>query len=472
MANRVFLALDIGASNGRAIAGALDDSGRLRFQEVYRFPNGFVRLNGGLYWDYAAIYRELLAALRECRRRDLELACIGIDAWSEDYALLDSAGQVLGLPRCYRDPVIGQYADGVDALLGDPQAFYRASGQVKNRISSLRQLYCDCTRQPKRMEAADQFLFIPYLFAYLFTGQAAYDATLPAIGELGDAGRRSMRVETLSRLGIAHLAPPQFQSGTLLGRTNRTVLEETGYDAVPVACIDAHDTSSAVLAIGSDEEFLYVSSGTWSMYGAVTDGMRLDGKAYAAKLCNSPLGDGRVSLMAGTAGMFCIQQCMRAWQAEGRRLTYPELTRYALTHRTDAYFSFDDIPDDAADMPAAVARAAERAGFRPPEDPFALYEMFANSLARLTVQDLLRTEDAVGRRFDRVYLVGGGSQAGAVNRRISEGSGKRVFTGMQEAAVTGNLLAQMVATGELRDFAEARAVSRRTFPMQDAEETI
>lgn len=463
MQEQVYLAIDIGASNGRAVIGALRADGTLQTEEIYRFTNGFLRMGGGLHWDYVHIYKEILNALRACRRRGLSLACIGIDAWSEDYALLDGHGNVLGLPRCYRDPLIGLHADGADALLGDPRAFYRHSGQVKNRISTLRQLYGDHLTQPDRLERAAQFLFIPYLFVYLLTGQTAYDATLPAIGELGDAHTRAMRAATMDLLGLGRLTPPQFRSGTILGATNRAVLEETGYDAVPVACVDGHDTSSAVLAIGSDTDFLYVSSGTWSMYGATVDTMQLGDKAYDAGLCNSPLGDGRVCLMAGTAGMYVIQQCMRRWQAEGLSVTYGQLTDYALAHRTEAYFSFDDIPDAAVDMPDAVAQAVARAGFQPPGDPFALYEIFANSLARLTAADLLRVEQALDRHFPLLHLVGGGSQAAAVNQRLAEATGKQLRTGMTEAAVAGNLLAQMVATGEVADFAQARAVSRRTF---------
>ena len=463
MSRRVFLAFDIGASNGRAVIGGLKEDGTLFQEEIYRFSNGFLRMSGGLYWDYVHIYRELLKALRKCRRRELEVACIGIDAWSQDYALLNKRGQVVGLPRCYREPKLELHADDIDGVLGDPKEFFRQCGQVKYRISSLRQLYYDCTRQPEVIESASRLLFIPYLFVYLLTGQAAYDGTLPAIGELGDTRTWGFRKETAELLGVPGFIPTLFESGTILGHTNRTILEETGYDKIPVACIDSHDTGSAVLAIGGEKSFLYVSSGTWSMYGAVVNEMRLNDRVYDARLCNSPMGDGRIALMAGTAGMFVIQQCMRKWKALGREITYQQLTDYARVHRTDSYFSFTDVSDATVDMETEVIRAVEKAGFEPPQDPFALYEVFANSLARLTVKELTEAEAAVGEHFDRIYLVGGGARAQAVNERIEEGSGKRVCTGLDEAAVAGNLLAQMVAAGELRDFKEARLVSRRTF---------
>ena len=463
MGRRVFLAFDIGASNGRAIAGSLTEDGKLCQEEIYRFSNGFLRMNGRLYWDYVHVYQELLEALRECRCRGLELACIGIDAWSQDYAFLNENGLVIGLPRCYREPELDRHADDIDSVLGDPREFFLHCGQVKHRISSLRQLYYDCTYQPELVKNARGFLFIPYLFVYLLTGKMAYDDTLPAIGELGDTKIRGLSKKTAEFLGIETKVPIHFQSGTILGHTNDTVREETGYERIPVACIDSHDTSSAVLAIGEEKNFLYVSSGTWSMYGAVVDGMRLDEEIYKAGLCNSPMGDGRIALMGGTAGMFVIQQCMRQWKAQGRRISYQQLTDYALAHKTDKYFSFADISDSAVDMETEVLRAIRCAGLECPKDPFELYEVFANSLARLTVKELTETEKAIEEDFDRIYLVGGGSRAEAVNQRIEDGSGKEVCSGLTEAAAAGNLLAQMIAVGELKDFAEARIVSRNSF---------
>ena len=81
------------------------------------------------------------------------------------------------------------------------------------------------------------------------------------------------------------------------------------------------------------------------------------------------------------------------------------------------------------------------------------------------MHDLQTVEQALGRTFDTVYIVGGGSQAAAVNRRIAAQSGKRVRTGCTEAAAVGNLLWQMLACGALGSPAQALEVSRRSFPM-------
>ncbi|MEG0768127.1 MAG: hypothetical protein RR482_10450, partial [Clostridia bacterium] len=163
----------------------------------------------------------------------------------------------------------------------------------------------------------------------------------------------------------------------------------------------------------------------------------------------------RVCLMGGGAGMYYIQQCMRHWNEQGLRLSYPALTKYALAHRTDRFFAFDDVPDAALDMPQALNAAIQRAGFASAESPYELYAVFCNSLARLTTRDLIHLEGTLGRKFERVYIVSGGAQADAVNLSMADMLDRPIYAGLTEAAATGNLLAQLSALGAIKDKQQA-----------------
>lgn len=468
MAERVVLALDIGASSGRGIVGRYnEESGVLRMEEVHRFDHEFIRLSGGVYWDYIGIYRGILDCLRACKKKNIPLECIAIDTWGQDYAYIGKNGEILGLPRSYRDPKPEPYAGDLEKdMCMDRHAFCMRTGGPAGVISTARQLYYDRRFRTDIFNQAKYWVNMPYLFIYLMSDVAGYDVTLPAIGELLDIHTMDISPETATAVGIEKITPPRFRSATVMGYTNRAVFEETGYEALPIACIDAHDTSSAADAIPDTGDFLWISSGTYNMFGAVMGETVLNDKLLEIGCRSTPLGDGRCCLMCGAAGMYYINQCMKYWAEHGIAVTFPQLTAYAMEHRSDAWFDFKDLPSVPLNMPAEICAAVEKQGFPAPETPEDLYVIFANSLAKETAEVLLKLEKALDRSFELVYVLGGGSKATAVNMRIAELSGKKLYTGLTEASSVGNLLFQLVAIGAISR-EEAAGVSRRSFPMEE-----
>ena len=93
-----YLALDFGASGGRAVLGTLDD-GKLQLDEIHRFVNQPVQILDHLHWDIPRLLAETTTALAKCAARQPRLDGIGIDAWGVDFGLLSPAGELLGLPH-------------------------------------------------------------------------------------------------------------------------------------------------------------------------------------------------------------------------------------------------------------------------------------------------------------------------------------------------------------------------------------
>ena len=142
------------------------------------------------------------------------------------------------------------------------------------------------------------------------------------------------------------------------------------------------------------------------------------------------------------------------------------MTAYSLEHDSDLWFDFEDLPTAPVNMPAEICKAIEKQGFAAPETPEDLYVAFANSQAKNTAEQLLRLEKALGKEFSLIYVMSGGSKAAGINARIAKLSGKKLYTGLTEAASVGNLLFQLVALGLIsRD--EAAEVSRNSFQMQE-----
>src|SRR6476620_6436911 len=96
--SQVFLAIDLGASGGRVVAGLFDGS-RLGLEEVYRFDNGGVQAARGRYWPPMSLWeqgeRRLKAAGKIYAGRS---ASIGVDTWGVDFGLLGKNDELLGIP--------------------------------------------------------------------------------------------------------------------------------------------------------------------------------------------------------------------------------------------------------------------------------------------------------------------------------------------------------------------------------------
>lgn len=438
------LAIDLGSSSIRGFLGIIEDKRIQSIREIARFPNTYVHVGSQICWDYVAMYRNILDVLSECRRQGIKLDSIGIDGWAQDYAFIGQDGEVLGLPRSYRDPVnltYGLQFEKDNAL--DTQKFRENCGVAYIGVSTLRQLWHDMKFKNKSYSYARSFLFIPYLMIYLLTGVLAYDVSLPVLGELGDAETSDFSEQTVRLLGLEGKLPRRFSNGQVIGCTGQAVLEATGYDRLDVICTQSHDTTSAVSAIPDDRNFLWISCGSFNMLGAVLDSKIYSQAIIAAGFSNTPLADGRNCLMTGEgAGMYYIQQCLKSWRRKGINLTYDELTSYALSHRTTRSFDFTDLPLSSSCMEQHITLALKKAGYGCVSDPYEIYEAFSNSLAGLCVRKLKFLCHEASLDMRRIYMVSGGAKADDVDTRIAEAMEIGVVALLPEASAFGNLKSQ------------------------------
>lgn len=159
------IGVDLGATSGRVILARAGDD-RLRMEELHRFPNRMREIDGRFYWDIHALYEEILRGLSVAGGRGERIDSIGIDTWGVDFACVDPDGDLLGLPRAYRDP----YTDGV------PEEFFRTvpresvyakTGIQVMNFNSLYQLYALNREHSPALAAAEHVLFMPDALSYL-----------------------------------------------------------------------------------------------------------------------------------------------------------------------------------------------------------------------------------------------------------------------------------------------------------------
>ena len=447
----VYAAVDLGASSGRVVLGRLE-GGRIALEEVRRFPNRPVRLPDGLRWNLLHLFTEILEGLRAATQQAGPLAGIGVDAWGVDYALLDEAGRVLGLPFHYRDDRTRGMVDRAFGRVGHDE-LYAATGIQTMPINTVFQLLAD--EGTPALAAARRIALVPDLLAFWLSGELANERTAASTTGVLDARSGQWAHDLIARLGL-----PSSPFGALCdpGTPLGPVLDHHGLGGAPVFAVAGHDTASAFAAapLAGDERAAILSSGTWSLLGLELPAPVLTDAAREANLTNERGVDGTTRLLKNVMGLWLEQECARAWDAG-----FADLHAQAAAAAADVAL-FD--PDDDAflapgDMPARIAAACAALGQPAPATRGETVRSILVSLACKYRWVLERLEAVSGRDVRRIHVIGGGARNALLCELTADLTGRDVLAGPVEATALGNVLVQARAAGELAGAAQLRAAA-------------
>ncbi len=457
---RAFAAVDLGAESGRVALGRLDGE-KVSLEIVHRFVNRPVWINDGLRWDLLKLFGDSLDGIARAADRE-RLDGIGVDAWGVDYALLDAAHRVLGLPFHYRDRRTEGMIAAVHAKVSR-EALYARTGIQTMPINTIFQLMSEGTSPSARI--AERLAFVPDLFGLWMTGELVGEATVASTsGLLGAADGRWAR-DLIAQLGLPE-APfahdpvePGTPVGTLLARHDEACGAAAG---TSVWTVGGHDTASAFVAAPlRGPRDAIVSSGTWSLVGTEADRPFLEADALEYNLTNERGLGGRIRLLRNVMGLWLLQECRRAWGQAGAPSDYEQLM--ALAEAADPNVAVFD-PDDGAllapgEMPARVREACTAGAQSPSSEPGDVVRSILTSLACKYRFVLDRLQRVTGRTFDVLHIVGGGARNRLLCQLTADLTGLPVSAGPVEATALGNVLVQAIAAGEVADLTQARALA-------------
>ena len=292
MPKKAYLAIDLGAESGRAIAGILDGD-QLSLHEIHRFEHLVLPLPTGLHWNVTDLWANILEGLRAAviwsKENDVELSSVGVDAWGVDWATLAPSGELLGLPHCYRDE---QHKVAFDRLMIDPggDALFDVTGIQLMSLNTLFQVAARYASEPSLLDNAHKLLFIPDLFHYFLTGRAVVEASIASTSQMIDPRSGTWATGLLEQLGLpTHMLAEIVPTGTTVGTLLPAIAREVGADSSLIVVAPAsHDTAAAVAAVPADPNtsWCYVSSGTWSLMGCELSEPILTAAARSAPLTN------------------------------------------------------------------------------------------------------------------------------------------------------------------------------------------
>ena len=458
----VYLAVDLGADSGRVMA-AVFDGGKITLEEMTRFRTGGVLLPDGWHWDLLRIYADIRAGIAKAVSEHGEaVVSVSVDTWGVDYGLLDDGGRLLGLPWMYRDA----RTDGMMEVVAETvkaDELYRRTGIQPMFFNTLYQLFAETWQHPDVVKASARLAFIPDLLTYWLSGERTVERTIASTSGLLKAGTAEWDTELGEMLGIPPaILPSVSEPCTIAGRLRG----EDGYPGkIDVILCGSHDTASAVAGVPTTgKNPLFLSSGTWSLLGRELDAPLVTDATAAAKFSNEQGLGGTTRFLKNVAGMWLLQECKRNWEAGGEKLEYESIVAKAAGTATDVFIDPDAREfSRPCDMPAVITAWLEKSGQAAPSTRSGLTRVIFESLALKYRVLLRRMKEWMPDFPDTLHVVGGGSRNALLNQMTADASGLRVLAGPSEATALGNVVAQMIARGDLASLAEGRALIRASF---------
>ena len=458
--DRYYLAVDIGASSGRHMLAGMQD-GKMQLEEVYRFPNGMDDKNGTLCWDVDRLFAEIKNGLKKCKEIGKIPVSMAIDTWGVDYVLLDKDDRILGDTVGYRD----SRTEGMDEKVYEviPQdELYARTGIQKQIFNTVYQLMAVKESHPEYLEQAENILMIPDYFHFLLTGVKKNEYTNATTGQLVSPKTNDWDYELIEMLGYnPKMFRPVSMPGTVVGDFTEEVQKEVGFNCT-VVLPATHDTGSAVLAVPTnDDDAVYISSGTWSLMGIERKEADCSMESMKANFTNEGGYDHRFRYLKNIMGLWMIQSVKKEFTED---LSFAQICEMA---SKETIPSIVDCNDDCFLAPKSMIQAVQdfcsRTGQQVPETVGEISSVIYNSLAKCYGDTVQEIEEITGKKYSTIYVVGGGSNAGYLNKLTAKYTGKKVSAGPSEATAIGNVIVQMLHDGIFKDLPEARTCVRESF---------
>jgi rhamnulokinase len=460
------LAFDFGASSGRALLGVFDGE-KLKIEEIHRFSNDPVEVNGSLYWDTLRLFHEIKQGIQKCvLNGHKDISSIAIDTWGVDFGLLDEKGDLLGNPYHYRDKRTNGMMEKIFQII-PKEELYNKTGIEFMWFNTILQIYSMKVNNSPLLREAKTLLLTPDLFNYFLTGVKATEYSIASTTQLLDPEKGTWSEDIISQLGLPKdIFVDIVQPGTVIGTLRDEIAKELGVPKVKVVTAASHDTQSAIASVPAEEDnFAYISCGTWSLMGIEEDKPIINEKSSRLLVTNEGGVEGKATVLKNIMGLWLVQECKRQWDREGKNLSFADLEN--LCQASKPFESFIDPGHESfispGDMPSRIKEFCRTTGQPMPETEGEIVRCIMQSLAlkyRVTVEAL---EDLAAKELSVIHMVGGGIKDKVLCQFTANATGRRVVAGPTEATAIGNLMVQAMALGLVRDLKEIRQVVRNSF---------
>lgn len=437
----ICVAFDCGNSSLRTVVGEYDGN-KVKTNVVSQIPNSSIEINGLYYWDILYIFEGLKQGLRAAVSQFKRIDSIGICTWGVDFGLLDANGFLLSNPLSYRNDI------GEEELskLSDSEKrwMFEQTGIQNNRINSLYQL-CGIKRiMPDMYGISKHLLMIPDLLSYLFTGEMSTEFTIASSTQFLDVKSGDYKPEVLTRFGLEeNLLLPVKQHGKVTGFLKDSIAEDLGIKPCPVICVPSHDTACAVTSVPTSEnEFVFISSGTWSLIGTELKNPLVNQTVYERDFANEGGVFNSITLLKNSAGMFILQCIKKELETLGKKLNWDDIVKMACEYKGEIRLFNPNSSElfNPKSMINAIQKLIDSSENSYEQVIATAYTSLAFSY-RFAIEQI---QEITGINFKSIFIVGGGSQNAYLNQLTANITRKKVIAGPKEATSLGNIGVQLV----------------------------
>lgn len=460
---RSVLVFDLGASSGRAMLCSLEN-GRLSMEEVHRFSNDPVMLHGTFYWDILRLFFEIKQGIIKANAKG-GFESIGTDTWGVDFGLMGKDGALLENPVNYRDRRTSGILPKAFEMIS-PEELYAVTGIEIMEINTAFQLLSLRLCREGILNRTDKILLTPDLLNFFLTGELHSELSIASTTGLLDAKTKDWSDKVINALGLPRsIFPEIIPSGTQAGMLTEELSEELCIPRCPVTAVCGHDTQCAAAAVPAEEEdFIFISCGTWSLFGTETDSPVLTPLSAKYNITNETGFGGKTTFLKNIIGLWFIQETRRYLKKQGQEYSFADLEQMARESEPFKCFIDPAAPEfvPPGDIPQRVKDYCARTGQYVPQTLGEVMRCIYESLALKYRQSLDEISECTGRKYDKIYMVGGGIKDTFLCSLAACSCGCTVNAGPVEATAYGNGAIQLISLGAIENISEARKIIRRS----------
>ncbi|MBO4648536.1 MAG: rhamnulokinase [Lentisphaeria bacterium] len=466
MAAKHFIAVDLGASSGRVIVGTLEN-GKIELEEIHRFENGPEDRGGSLFWNIQKIFGEVKTGIGKALKAYPDAESVGIDTWGVDYVVLKPDGTFARDPYNYRDARTEKMPEKVFRTIPEKE-LYAHTGTQRMLFNTIYQLAAHREAHPEDFADGNIMLLMPDALTWLLCGSRTCEYTDASTTNLLNAASRQWDWEIIDRLGLPRSFFPEIvQPSTIAGELSAELAAEFGSRRIKICKVGSHDTASAVASVPAPENrnWIYISFGTWALFGAELDAPVLTEESLNAGFTNEGGLNGKIRYLTNIIGMWLAQELKADWaKRDGEKMPWSKIDRMALEAEPLKFIIDPNAGEFLApgDMAGKIRRFCERTGQGTPNDAETIRCVY-DSLGLCFRARMEQMSRLSGNTYDCLNIVGGGSNAKVIMQIATDICNVRVIAGPVEATAAGNILGQAMACGEISGLAAARDVVRASF---------